>query len=297
MRWPSSLVAFSTPMTRTPVAIGSSVPAWPTRRVWARRRIRATTSCEVMPPGLSTMTSPDSHAGGRSVTSCLPGTWSGVLVVLVALDPVFVGWLLVRVGVAGPLGALARAGQLLVLLAGGRHQVVDPLGVLRQRVFDELDARGVAQADQAADLGADDAGGALERLRRVLALLGRPQYRVEDLRLAQVSGQPRLGNSDEAEPRVLDPPLEQLGDDLRDPLGETARLGVVHGRSLLRLSEQRRCHGCRRATSGQERSFLLSRKGRPGRVAGRFFLFVVEPVPRGQQLDFWVRSDDPLALV
>src|SRR6202034_338321 len=136
MRWPSSLVAFSTPMTRTPVAIGSSVPAWPTRRVWARRRIRATTSCEVMPPGLSTMTSPDSHGAGRSAASCLPGTWSGVLVVLVVLVAVFVPvvWLLVRVRVAGPLGALARAGQFLVLLAGGRYQVVDPLGVLRQHV-------------------------------------------------------------------------------------------------------------------------------------------------------------------
>src|ERR1700761_2475247 len=123
------------PMTSTPVAIGSSVPAWPTRRVRARRRTRATTSCEVMPPGLSTMTSPDSHGGGRSVTSCLPGTWSGVLVVLVPV--VVFGWLLVRVGAAGPLRALGGTGQLLVLLAGGRHQVVDSLGVLRQRVFDE----------------------------------------------------------------------------------------------------------------------------------------------------------------
>src|ERR1700726_4986044 len=147
MRWPSRRVAFSTPMTRTPVAIGSSVPAWPTRRGWARRRIRATTSCEGMPPGLSTMTNPDSHGAGRSVASCLPGTWSGVLVVLVPVA-VFC-WLLVRVGVAGPLGALAGAGQFLVLLPGGGHQVVDPLRVLRKRVFDELKARGVAQADQA----------------------------------------------------------------------------------------------------------------------------------------------------
>ena len=57
-RWPSRRVAFSTPTTSTPVAMGSSVPAWPTRRVPARRRIRATTSCEVSPEGLSTMTSP-----------------------------------------------------------------------------------------------------------------------------------------------------------------------------------------------------------------------------------------------
>src|ERR1700691_1720475 len=256
MRWPSSRVAFSMPMTRTPVAIGSSVPAWPTRRVWARRRIRATTSCEVMPPGLSTMTSPDSHGAGRSVASCLPGTGSGVLVVLVVavvfvlvvFVPVVLGWLLVRVRVAGPPGAPPGAGPLLVPRPGGRHQVVEPLRVLRQRVGDELNARGVAQADQPADLGADDAGRALERGGAVLPLLGGAKHRVEDLRLAQVGRQPRLSDGDEAQPRVLDPALEQLGDDLGDPFGETAHLGVVHGRSLLWLSEQRRCHGYRTAT-------------------------------------------------
>src|SRR6266700_4015487 len=46
-------------MTSTPVAIGSSVPAWPIRRVPAMRRIRATTSCDVMPAGLSTITRPE----------------------------------------------------------------------------------------------------------------------------------------------------------------------------------------------------------------------------------------------
>ena len=51
IRWPSSRVARLTPSTSTPVAIGSSVPAWPTLRVPASRRTRATTSCEVMPAG------------------------------------------------------------------------------------------------------------------------------------------------------------------------------------------------------------------------------------------------------
>jgi hypothetical protein len=45
-------------MISTPVAIGSSVPPWPTRRVFASRRIRATTSCDVIPDGLSTTINP-----------------------------------------------------------------------------------------------------------------------------------------------------------------------------------------------------------------------------------------------
>src|SRR6185436_3953217 len=39
---------------RTPVAIGSSVPRWPTRRVFASLRSLFTTSCDVHPSGLST---------------------------------------------------------------------------------------------------------------------------------------------------------------------------------------------------------------------------------------------------
>src|SRR5881398_3322878 len=60
------------PTTSTPVAIGSSVPACPTRRVPARRRIRATTSCEVHPEGLSAMTSPLAAVTGPRHRPC-PG--------------------------------------------------------------------------------------------------------------------------------------------------------------------------------------------------------------------------------
>src|SRR5262245_37518529 len=42
----------------TPVAAGSSVPVWPTRRSPRTLRIRATMSCEVGPAGLSTTSNP-----------------------------------------------------------------------------------------------------------------------------------------------------------------------------------------------------------------------------------------------
>src|SRR5699024_2458465 len=61
----SNLVALLNPMTSIPVAIGSSVPAWPTFRVPAIFRVRDTTSWEVQPAGLSTSMSPELSAAMR----------------------------------------------------------------------------------------------------------------------------------------------------------------------------------------------------------------------------------------
>ena len=55
---PRIFVARSMPITSTPVAIGSRVPAWPTFRVPKMRLQRPTTSWLVMPAGLSTTTRP-----------------------------------------------------------------------------------------------------------------------------------------------------------------------------------------------------------------------------------------------
>src|SRR5688572_24559831 len=53
---------------RTPVAIGSSVPVWPTRLAPRTALTRATTAAEVIPAGLSTTRTPcisDLEVGGQ----------------------------------------------------------------------------------------------------------------------------------------------------------------------------------------------------------------------------------------
>ena len=62
-------MAAPTPRTSRPVAIGSSVPAWPTLRTDSTRRARATTSCEVIPRGLV-----DQQQAGRHVGVGTAGT-------------------------------------------------------------------------------------------------------------------------------------------------------------------------------------------------------------------------------
>ena len=53
-----SRVPLLKPSTKTPVAIGSRVPAWPTFRVFKALRAMATTSWLVMPGSLSTTKNP-----------------------------------------------------------------------------------------------------------------------------------------------------------------------------------------------------------------------------------------------
>src|SRR6266481_5341593 len=55
---PATLVASPTQMGKTPVAVGSSVPVWPTRLTLNRPFTRRTTSNEVGPLGLLTTTTP-----------------------------------------------------------------------------------------------------------------------------------------------------------------------------------------------------------------------------------------------
>src|SRR5205809_187005 len=64
-----SLVARPSTMMSRPVALGSSVPQWPTFLISKRRRMAPTTSCEVGPTGLSISSAPSSGSN-----SCMAST-------------------------------------------------------------------------------------------------------------------------------------------------------------------------------------------------------------------------------
>src|SRR5215472_9448454 len=203
-RCPSSRVAFPTPTTRTPVASGSSVPAWPTRLVPVRRRSFATTSCEVHPAGLSMMSSPSAD-------------WL-VIEAILAAGRVRRGT--VGVWVTGRLRAFPRRGEGLVRGARTGDQFLHVTSTFGQGVPDELQRRRVPQPGLAPDLGPDEPGRALQRGRGALLLLRRPVHGVVDRCLAQIVGDPGVGDRDEAEPGILHPALQHLGRDLGDPVGQ-----------------------------------------------------------------------------
>src|SRR5262245_21514455 len=188
-RCPSSRVAFPTPATSTPVAKGSRVPPWPTRRVPVSRRSRATTSWEVSPAGLSTMTSPSAAVMSPARAS------RGALVLVAGFGRDAVG-----VGVTGRLSALPDLGQGLVRGTRLGDQLLHVPRALGQGIADEGQRWSMPQPGLPPDLGPDEPGGALERGRGARLLIRRPVHRVVDRRLAQVAGEPGVGDRDEAQP-------------------------------------------------------------------------------------------------
>ena len=153
-----------------------------------------------------------------------------VVVVEVVLDGLLAG-LAVGVGLAGVRRPRAGRGDLLVGLPGLGQQLVEVPGVLRQRVVDELQRRHVPQPELLADLGADQPLGGLERRRRGGHLRLLAEDRVEHRRLLRVAGDPDVGDGDEPEPRVLDPPLQHLRHDDLDPVRDLPHPWAGHGSS------------------------------------------------------------------
>ena len=69
---------------------------------------------------------------------------------------------------------------------------------------------------------------ALERLGCLLTSEVVAEHGVENRRLVEVGGDPSIGNRDEAEPRVLDPPLQRLRHNDLDAVRELARASCVN---------------------------------------------------------------------
>src|SRR6478672_2634438 len=139
------------PSTRTPVAIGSRVPAWPTLRVAHRRRARPTTSWLVQPDGLSTTSRP-SGAGIRAVVPGVVGGSAsngdlGVVVRVCFLVLVLGLGLAVGVGVAGVGRTCGRRGHGLVAFLGLTQQVLHVRRGLGDRVREEVEAGGEPDLD------------------------------------------------------------------------------------------------------------------------------------------------------
>ena len=220
IRCPSSRVARLTPSTSTPVAIGSSVPAWPDLAGAGQPAYPRDDVVRGHPARLVD----DDQAGLRGHDE---------VVVLVGVD---LARLLVGVGLAGVRRTLAGRGHGLVGLPRLGQHVVEVAGVLGQRVVDERQRRHVPHAELLADLGAEHALGRLERGRGADQVALLTEDGVEDRGLLRVSGEPDVGDGDEAEPRVLDPPLQHLGHDHLDPVRDLAHAWAGHVPSLSRVS-------------------------------------------------------------
>ena len=139
---------------------------------------------------------------------------------------------------------------------------------------------------------------ALSSAAAVAGLLGDvAEHGVEDRRLPQVRGDPRVGDGDHAEPGVLDLGPDDLRHQFPHPLGVPAHLGrichLLHLRSVRECSwsgspttraylrRARRCHcrGCRRRST--PRSVILA----------------VQAPPGGEHLHLRPAEDQPLARV
>src|SRR5690606_5695860 len=116
----------------------------------------------------------------------------------------------------------------------GPQRLLEVLRRVRQGVEDELDRRGQPDAERATDLRTDETLRALERRGGRRALLVGPQHGVEHRGVLEVTRDPDLGDRHEAEPRVLDPPLELLRDDHPDPVSDLAAADLVLAHAWLR---------------------------------------------------------------
>src|SRR5262249_26386171 len=138
VKCPSRRVALPIPATSTPVAMGSRVPPWPTRRGPAGGGGPGPTACGGLPPGLSTMTSPSAALTGLGPT---PGA-GAILVLFVVL---VIGGDAVGIRVTGGHGPLPDLCQCLVGGPRPGDKFLHVVSVFGQGVLDEGQRWGVPQ--------------------------------------------------------------------------------------------------------------------------------------------------------
>ena len=208
-------MALPTPRTRTPVAIGSSVPAWPTRRV----REPADPGDDVVrgPAGRLVTTSrrPSGQALGRrrsSGSSSFAASCTGRRRRRRRRRPRRAATS------ASRAAAVARgASSMCAAVSGSASGMNSSDGVSRMPGCLPTAVRIMPLAT-------------LERRARSARVVVVARRRCRRRRVLEVAGHPDIGDRDEAEPRVLDAVLEHLGDDHLDAVGELAGAGGVrHG--------------------------------------------------------------------
>src|SRR5690606_4563373 len=172
-----------------------------------------------------------------------------------AVEPIeFVG-----VGIAGGLRLGGRPRRRLVRGARPREQFLHLAGGVGHPVEHESQRRGELHTGARAHLRAQHSLGLVEtggsgRVIR-LGVEGLAHDRVVHRGLAQITGDLRVGDRHETQPRVLDFVLDRGGHDRGDPLRESACPGLIH-------------HGC--SSSLHERALLdICRPVRPASPPGR----------------------------
>src|ERR1700722_8337182 len=165
MRYWEIRVALPTRMTRSPVAIGSRVPACPMRFIRRIPRSRATTSCEVWAGGLSTRRTPSISFGGPSMV--VRASAPGFFLRIHGGQAPRQGRDQARLEVGGR-GLEIEPGRAGVAAAAKlRGDQVDAIGGL-PRAQAGLDGAARPLLDQDADLHPGDAAGVVDQALRVL---------------------------------------------------------------------------------------------------------------------------------
>src|SRR5436853_720960 len=203
MRYSAIRVALPRHNTSTPVAAGSSVPVWPTLCNPSSVRARATTSWDVRPAGLL-MTSTPSKAtpAWRSVRSRF------TMVVL-------------------------RLGRLWLYLIQQGHHSLHPI---ERGILDKRQRGDVPQLQAPPQLASDEPLGPRQHRQRLRLLRALLQDRHIDPGLPQIHCYVHGRHGHEADPRIFDPPHQDIGDLHADLIAHpVCALVACHGSKQLHV--------------------------------------------------------------